>query len=72
MINNAVVVSRYKTDDLYELFDMIKASFSTKELGIVYEKQAREFWLSGYTEEEIVKMTKTKHLYVTKLNGRII
>ena len=31
-MENEVVVSRYTSNDLYELRDMIKASFSTREL----------------------------------------
>ena len=71
-MENEVIVSRYKPDDLNELLDMIKASFSTRELGIVYEDEQIKFWLSEYTEDEIVKMAETKHLYVAKLNGEIV
>lgn len=51
---------------------MIKESFSTRELGIVYEEPVIEFWQSEYTEEEIIKAAETKHLYVAKLNGKTI
>lgn len=71
-MENEIIVSRYKTEDLHELLDMIKASFSTRELGIIYEDESIKFWLSEYTEEEILKMSETKHLYVAKQNGKIV
>ena len=71
-MENEVIVSRYIPDDLNELLDMIKASFSTRELGIVYEDEPIKFWLSEYTQEEIEKAAATKHLYVAKLDGKIV
>lgn len=67
-----VIVRRYEEKDLYELLDMIKRSFLTPALDKIYEKDVKNFWLSEYTKEEILKIANEKHLYVARLNGKIV
>lgn len=49
----------------------LKQIFREEKLEL-YEKEAIDFWLSEYTEEEIEKLAKTKHLYIAKLNEKIV
>lgn len=71
-MNDEIIISRFEKSDLNSVLDMIKKSFSTPELELIYEDNVKNFWLSEYTEDEIIKMASTKHLYVAKYKGKIV